>query len=88
LPTLWVQPAAVANSSDRNHAAMRLSQATRMTEAPSPTSRRPMTATLNSGASPNSAVPNAMVTPPTASVHRGPTPSARLPATSAMAVKT
>jgi hypothetical protein len=88
LPTVCVHPAAVANSSARSQAAMRLSHAIRMTDAPTAISSRPATATPKVGASPKRAVPKAIATPPPVSVRRGPTPSARLPAISAMAAKT
>src|SRR5256885_726118 len=88
LPTVWVQPEIVANSSGRNHAAARLSHAISMTDAPSPTRSRPAYATPNVGASPKSAAPSPIVTPPSAIVQRGPSVSARLPATSAIAANT
>src|SRR5213593_1785262 len=88
LPTVWVQPEMVANSSERNHAAARLSHAISMTDAPSPTRSRPAYATPNVGASPKSAAPSPIVTPPSAIVQRGPSVSARLPATSAIAANT
>ena len=88
LPAVCVQPEIVANSSGRNHAAARLSHAISMTDAPSPTRRRAAKATPNVGASPNSAAPRPIVAPPSAIVRRGPSVSARLPATSAMAANT
>ena len=88
LPTVWVQPEIVANSSGRNHAEARASHAISITEAPRPTQSRPAKATSKEGASPKTTAPPPMAAPPSAMVHRGPSVSARLPATSAIAAKT
>jgi hypothetical protein len=88
LPTAWVKPETMPNSPGRNHSAASASQAISTTEAPRPTSRRPARATAKVGATPNRAAPSAIVTPPMVMVHRGPSVSARLPATSAIAAKT
>jgi len=88
LPTVCVKPEIVANSFGRNQAAARASHAISMTEAPSPTRSRPANATPNVGATPNSTAPSPSVPPPSAIVQRGPSVSARLPATSAITAKT
>ncbi len=86
-PMLWLDPATVANSRGGNHSEARRSEAMSMVEAPTPTSRRPATAIQKAGAAPKSMLPAAMVTPPSASIRRGPSVSARVPLGSAMATK-
>ncbi|OGK95583.1 MAG: hypothetical protein A2W08_12610 [Candidatus Rokubacteria bacterium RBG_16_73_20] len=88
LPTVCVQPEIVANSFGRNQAVASASQAISKTEAPRPTRSRPANASENVGARPKSTAPSPIVPPPSAIVRRGPSVSARLPATSAITAKT
>ena len=88
LPTVWLHPEMVANSSGRNHSAARRREAIRITEAPRPIRSRPVHATRKAGARPKRTAPSPMVPDPSARVQRGPRVSAKLPAGSAMRAKT
>ncbi len=79
LPRKTVTPAMVANSRSRNHSATNFNNATNMTDTPSPTSVRPIVATVKVGAAPNASDPTPASMPPKVTMRRVPNLSTSTP---------
>ena len=79
LPANCTTPTSVAKRSAGNHTAEVLSSEMNATDTPTPTSVRPMAATSQVGARPNSSDPAPATNAPTVTMRRGPSVSAITP---------